>query len=657
MTPTRKPARAIAVALAAFALLLVGPPALANAGTPSLTIAHLPQTSNQMPTLKGTTTEPGNPIKLTILTDAHPAVEVETIEVSAMEIAMEAWSATLKTPLEPGQYTAIAEQEQEMTNVTSEAVIFTIDAKPAVTINAVFSRTADPTPMLTGTAGLGVGDLKTVAVSIYKGESATGTPELSEVVAVSETGQWSYTSPHLAYGTYTARVSQSNEAEPTPETESATVTFTVDAPPAVSITVPTPSEDSSAELSGTAGVGVGDLKTVAVSIYKGKTAKGTPVATAPEVAVNGAGQWSYTSPLLVDGTYTANVSQSNEAEPTPQTQSKTVTFTIDRKPPVIVISTPEDEQLLSVASPTFSGTSDEAGGDLHAVTLNIYAGASASGTPLDTLQLTAAEWTAGVAGPALENGIYTAVAEQADDAGNVGTTSATFVVVVPPAASTTPPAPTPASPPTAAFQWFPAHPITGETVSLVSISTDTASPIAGFAWALTASEPFAAGTPVLKLSFPKPGSYAIRLRVTNTAGLSSTATGTILVSAPPVTVMQPFPVVRILGSDNSRGTKIALLTVAAPLGATVKVKCRGPGCPSSGVSVRTVSHVGSDRTGVIAFPRYQRLLRAGAALEISVAKAGEIGKYTRFSVRRGKLPTRVDECLSAAGTSPIVCPT
>jgi hypothetical protein len=48
-------------------------------------------------------------------------------------------------------------------------------------------------------------------------------------------------------------------------------------------------------------------------------------------------------------------------------------------------------------------------------------------------------------------------------------------------------------------------------------------------------------------------------------------------------------------------------------------------------------------------------LAAGAILEIKISKPGQIGKYTRFVIRHGKLPTRIDGCLDAAGVKPIAC--
>jgi hypothetical protein len=53
---------------------------------------------------------------------------------------------------------------------------------------------------------------------------------------------------------------------------------------------------------------------------------------------------------------------------------------------------------------------------------------------------------------------------------------------------------------------------------------------------------------------------------------------------------------------------------------------------------------------------FERILRFGVTLEILVSKPGEIGKYTRFAIRRGKLPLRVDRCLDLEGIKPLQCP-
>lgn len=160
---------------------------------------------------------------------------------------------------------------------------------------------------------------------------------------------------------------------------------------------------------------------------------------------------------------------------------------------------------------------------------------------------------------------------------------------------------------------------------------------------------------MLTTSFSTPGSHVVQLRVTNADGLSSVATETIDVVSPTASLMQPFPVVRIAGTDTAAGVKLRLLRVQqTPAGALITVRCKGRGCP-----IRSASRVAvSTKRGVapVEFRRFERSLRFGVTLEILVSKPGEIGKYTRFAIRRGKLPERVDMCLDAAGAKPLACP-
>ena len=92
-----------------------------------------------------------------------------------------------------------------------------------------------------------------------------------------------------------------------------------------------------------------------------------------------------------------------------------------------------------------------------------------------------------------------------------------------------------------------------------------------------------------------------------------------------------------------------------PAGARITVKCKGRGCPIK--SARRVAVSNKRGVAPVAFPRFERPLRFGVTLEILVSKPGEIGKYTRFAIRRGKLPERLDTCLDPAGLKPLVCPT
>jgi PKD repeat protein len=196
-------------------------------------------------------------------------------------------------------------------------------------------------------------------------------------------------------------------------------------------------------------------------------------------------------------------------------------------------------------------------------------------------------------------------------------------------------------------------------VVLASTSTDSDSAITGFSWDLSGSGMFGPGGSAFTTTFASPGAHVVRLRVTDARGQTDVASQTIAVSAAVPKLMQPFPVVRIADTVSSLRVKVSLLTVQAPVGSTVTVTCDGPGCPrqsqdSVATSKRTPNRMGG--VVLIVFRRFERALRYGASLQVRVFAPGQIGKYTRFDVRRGKLPVRLDTCLGATGSAPIVCP-
>jgi hypothetical protein len=359
------------------------------------------------------------------------------------------------------------------------------------------------------------------------------------------------------------------------------------------------------------------------------------------------GTWSIEiEQRLQDGTYTAQATQSNLASEVGT--SAPVTFTVDTAAPTVRLNAPASPS--DDATPSFTGSAT----DTTPVTVRVHAGATASGSIVATATAagTGAGWTSSDASPALSSGEYTAVASQASSLGNPPGRSnpVTFTVTAAPIIV----APSPA-PPVASFNWFPSVPQTGETVSLVSSSTDAASPITAIAWNLTSDGPFQNGGAVLTTSFSTAGAHVVQLRVTNADGLSSFATETIDVVSPTPRLMQPFPVVRIAGAETPSGVKLKLLKVQqTPAGARITVRCRGRGCPTrSATRVAVASERG---VAPVEFRRFERSLPAGVTLEILVSKTGEIGKYTRFTIRRGKLPKRVDMCLEPAGLKPLVCP-
>ena len=209
--------------------------------------------------------------------------------------------------------------------------------------------------------------------------------------------------------------------------------------------------------------------------------------------------------------------------------------------------------------------------------------------------------------------------------------------------------------PHAAFVWFPELPHPGEPVLLASVSTDPISPLVGFAWDVGLGDGLQTGGPALRTTFSTFAPHVVRLRVTNGSGVSDIANQTITMSTPPASVLQPFPIIRMVAIVKASGADVKSLAVKTSAGARSAVTCRGKRCPA-----RAAAHVvpASRRGSVwVRFRSFQRFLPAGTVLEVRVTKAGKIGAYTRLAIRRHKLPSRLDSCLDLLGVSPIACPT
>lgn len=536
---------------------------------------------------------------------------------------------------------------------------------PTVTLNVPTPLSNNRMPSFTGTAS----DTTPVTVQIYEGATATG----SIATATGTGGVWTSddASPALAGGrhTYMAVASQESTLGNLVGVSSPVI-FTVDTTsPTVSLNQPaSPSNNRMPSFAGSAS----DTTSVTVEIYEGATAMGSPVSRATAAGTGGGWASGEASPMLADGkhTYTAIATQKSSLG-NPEGVSNPVTFVVDTAAPTVSLNQPASPS--SDTTPSFTGSASES----TVVTVQIYAGATVQGAVLATATATGTDggWISGEASASLADGRYTAIASQeilVEGHVHVGESlPVTFTVdtvlpngpVVPtgPASPTPPATPTPSpapTPPAAAFTWVPEKPTTGQSVALVSSSTDADSPLTVFAWDLAGSGTFTAGGPVITTSFSTPGNHTVRLRVTDANGLTSVATQTIAVSAAPLVLMQPFPVVRIAGSESASGVKISLLTVQAPVGTRVSVICGGRHCPSRSESRVVVSSRSNSKTGgvLLTFSKFERSLQAGVMLEIRVSKPGEIGKYTSFRIRPNKPPARVDACVGPANPKPIACP-
>jgi hypothetical protein len=215
-------------------------------------------------------------------------------------------------------------------------------------------------------------------------------------------------------------------------------------------------------------------------------------------------------------------------------------------------------------------------------------------------------------------------------------------------------------------------------VTLLSSSYDPDGFIERYRWDLDGDGAFDDASGIQVSTTLQAGTHSIGLRVTDDsggdastnviidvrpgapgAGGGSTASAPALVG---VRLLSPFPVVRVSGIVRARGIKLRVLSVNAPIGSTVNVRCAGRGCPfkrSSNVvksQVRAAAPV-APQTGLVQVRRFaRRLLRAGTIIRVFVTKPGAVGKYTRLRIRRGRLPARVDRCVTSVEVRPFPCP-
>lgn len=114
--------------------------------------------------------------------------------------------------------------------------------------------------------------------------------------------------------------------------------------------------------------------------------------------------------------------------------------------------------------------------------------------------------------------------------------------------------------------------------------------------------------------------------------------------------IDPFPVVALRGYVTKRGTLVTRLAVRAPAGSTLRLTCRGPGCPLKRALMLFRRHFVAVRS------IRGRTIGDGALIELRVTNGDRIGKYTRFRFRRNRRPARLDRCTSPDSPSPVRCP-
>jgi hypothetical protein len=220
----------------------------------------------------------------------------------------------------------------------------------------------------------------------------------------------------------------------------------------------------------------------------------------------------------------------------------------------------------------------------------------------------------------------------------------------------------------------PATPAVGAPVTFTATASDPDGTVAAIDWDIDGDGRFDNGTgAVVTRTFGTSGSRVVSVRATDNAGVATIAFRTIEVtgaqgqsgSAAPdgsatgaassakLTMLSPFPIVRVRGVILRGFARLSLLLVKAPAGARVKVICHGGGCPKKkSVVLRVAAGKRSVRVRSL-----ERRLRTGAVIEIFVTAPGRIGKYARITIRSNAAPTRRDLCLQPGKSKPVACAT
>jgi hypothetical protein len=114
-------------------------------------------------------------------------------------------------------------------------------------------------------------------------------------------------------------------------------------------------------------------------------------------------------------------------------------------------------------------------------------------------------------------------------------------------------------------------------------------------------------------------------------------------------LLSPFPRIVLAGVVTRSGAAISEFTIRGPRGASIRIRCRGRGCPFRTKRLRL-------RRGRVRVHALERRLRAGITIEVTIGRRGFIGKFSRFRIRRGSVPARTDLCLRPAARRPTRCP-
>ena len=367
---------------------------------------------------------------------ASPCSLLPPVPLATVDADKGTFSVTPAADLAPGVYVAYAVQRDSALNCgASSPLTFEIDVTaPAPALTAPSGRVGSGDPTFSGSAGNDTTgpstDAAAVTITLSDGPTAVAPFTLARSGIAFSGGLPGATT--LADGTYTARVTQTDSAgnessDPTGTTftvDTAGPTPVIDSPGAGSST-----SDATPTIEGEAGTAAGDeLGNDAVTVTIRRASDNGVVQSEP-VDASPSGEFHLTADALVDGAYTVTATQFDDVGN--GGSSGEVTFSVDTQPPAPTLTVPADGTLTNETRPTFAGIAGTEPGDSSTELRITIHSSDANGGAGEHRVLTAdpdnddGEYSVAPA-TALPDGLYIALAEQDDGAGNTGPSSPTI---------------------------------------------------------------------------------------------------------------------------------------------------------------------------------------------------------------------------------------
>jgi hypothetical protein len=260
----------------------------------------------------------------------------------------------------------------------------------------------------------------------------------------------------------------------------------------------------------------------------------------------------------------------------------------DLVPPCLALNAPANGAGLSNSNVTLSGTGGTALGDSGSVTVNLYGGSAATGTPTQTLSAVVGPGGAWSVPDTLPDGTWTAQAQQQNTTTGVSSTNVnTFVVA--------------ATPPTVTITG-PSSP-TNQSTATLSFSADRQ---ASFQCSLDGAA-FAACTSPQAFSALADGAHSFQVKASGVAGATSTTTYSWTVD----TVPPPAPAIGSSPASETTATDASFVFSDSESGATFLCQLDGGGygpCTSPqayswlGIGVHTFGVEAMDAAGNVSAP-------------------------------------------------------